>query len=258
MKILRSRARQRANAGAREVRQSAAARETGLPSSARRYSPVPPTTMGRWPRCAMSLNRRARLAGVFASRKSFTGIGDIDQVMRNSRAICTRRLGSSNLEVAINRNRVATDDFASKLFARWMASAVLPEPVGPRMTTSSGSDEVCSHSPRAPGNGLAKTQKRNQQNHQRNHQQTDEFHPFARLLALVPFGSLGMWIACGRQFGVHSAILLAALLHIAFGGVVIKVEAQRQVRPVKLARQRRERIRRSNSTPGRAVKRNIA
>ena len=72
-------------------------------------------------------------------------------------------------------------------------------------------------------------------------------------------GVLELLVACGRQFGGHSAILLAGLLlHIALGGVVVEVEAQRQVGPVKLAGQRRKRIRRRNAAPRSAIERYIA
>ncbi len=61
--------------------------------------------------CNLS-HRSPRLPRILTRSEPLTGLGDIDQVMRNASAIFTRRLGGADLEVPIHRNRIATDNLA--------------------------------------------------------------------------------------------------------------------------------------------------
>ena len=72
--------------------------------------------------------------------------------------------------MAVERDRIATDDLSRELLRQVMASADLPEAVGPRITTRSGSAGgegraliALSGSSRAPRNRLAEPEKRQHQ-----------------------------------------------------------------------------------------------
>ena len=57
----------------------------------------------------------AGLAGVFAGGERARRIDDIDQMMRDAGAIFARGFGGADFEVAIDSNRVATDDLAARI-----------------------------------------------------------------------------------------------------------------------------------------------
>jgi hypothetical protein len=67
---------------------------------------------GKMPTLHNRRQSRACLAGVFPGTERVSGLGDVDQVMRNASAIFARRLRRTNLEIAIHSNRVATDNLA--------------------------------------------------------------------------------------------------------------------------------------------------
>ena len=161
-------------------------------------------------------DRRACLPGILAGREGFAGIGNINQVMRNARAIFARRLGGPDFKVAIHSNRIAADDLSGESVrrARWRAQ-ICRNAVGPRMTSSRGSGE-CGSIQRAPqGMVLPK--------------RTNAMIRISSAITSNPTSftrSRDFWrsyhsgvLECGSRadgrFGVHSAILLAGLLHIA-------------------------------------------
>jgi hypothetical protein len=153
---------------------------------------------------------RPRLPPVFASGKCLTRLGDIDQMVWDSRAFVARGFGGSYFEISINRNRIATDNLARESLRKMNRQRGLPgrcwaeNDNQKRITRGMG---IRGHSPRTPGDGPAKTQRAEQQNQWRNDQQPDQPYALTRLLARVPFTRLRLRIARGGQFGVHSAIL---------------------------------------------------
>ena len=58
------------------------------------------------------MNRSPRLTGVLAGGEWLVRRGDVEQMMRNQRTLLARRFGRPNLEMAIERNGIATDNFA--------------------------------------------------------------------------------------------------------------------------------------------------
>ena len=72
-----------------------------------------------------------------------------------------------------------------------MASADFPEPVGPRITTSSGSAlasafmRAVDRSSRTPGDSFAESQKRQRKNDEGDHQDADDLAALAREQALL-------------------------------------------------------------------------
>ena len=147
-------------------------------------------------------NRRPRLPGILAGGERLTRFGDIDQVMRNSAAIFARRLGSPDLEVAINRNRVATDNLAGELLRECNRECRLA-----RSRRSENDDQQrirrsgrCVAIHRAP-QGMVLPKRTNAITRITNARTSnpDQLHALARLLALIPLGSFGLLLACCRQ-----------------------------------------------------------
>ena len=132
---------------------------------ARRYSPVPPTTIGKRPRCAMSQHRRACLPGILPCREGLIRIGNINQVMWNPAAIFLRRLGSPDLKVAINSNRVATYDLSRKSLCQRNGERTLAGPGRSKNDNEQRFRRRRRHSTRAPGNRSTEAYERNHQNH---------------------------------------------------------------------------------------------
>ena len=62
--------------------------------------------------------RRPRLAAVFASGKGLVRVGHVDEVMRQPCPLFFGRLGCPQVHAAIDGHRVATNDFAAKLFTQ--------------------------------------------------------------------------------------------------------------------------------------------
>src|ERR1019366_1031839 len=122
--------------------------------------------------------------------------------------------GGTDFEVAIHRNRIATDNLAGESLGERDSESGL---AGSRRSEDddeqriSGAGRLCRHSPRAPGNGLAEAHKSNEQNHKRQHQETRQLKALARFLALVPLRGSGLLLAGYRRFRGHSAILRAAV-----------------------------------------------
>ena len=59
-----------------------------------------------------------RLARVFTGSEWLVGLGDVEQMMRNQRALLARRFGGADLKIAIERNGIATDNFARELLRK--------------------------------------------------------------------------------------------------------------------------------------------
>ena len=57
----------------------------------------------------------ARLAGIIACGERLVGIGDVEQMMWNVCPLLGRGLGRTNLEMTVDRNRIATDDLTGEL-----------------------------------------------------------------------------------------------------------------------------------------------
>ena len=55
-------------------------------------------------------------AAVIAGGEGLVGIGDIDEMMRQASALLVSGLGGSQVNAAVDGNRVATDDFGVELF----------------------------------------------------------------------------------------------------------------------------------------------
>ena len=60
-------------------------------------------------------DHRARLAGIIACGERLVGIGDVEQMMWNVCPLLGRGLGRTNLEMTVDRNRIATDDLTGEL-----------------------------------------------------------------------------------------------------------------------------------------------
>ena len=55
---------------------------------------------------------------VFAGGERLVRLGDVEQMMWNECALLARRLGCADLKIAIQSDRIATDDFAGELLAQ--------------------------------------------------------------------------------------------------------------------------------------------
>ena len=85
------------------------------------------------------LNRGPSLSRIFARGERPVRFGDIKQMMRHKRTLLAGWLGRTNFEVTIAATESQLTTSPENCSASAMASADLPEPVGPRMTTRSGS-----------------------------------------------------------------------------------------------------------------------
>ena len=61
------------------------------------------------------MNRFARQSRVLAGRENLVGIENVDQVMWNAPPFFGRHFGSTDVEVAVDLQRIAIEDFAVEL-----------------------------------------------------------------------------------------------------------------------------------------------
>ncbi len=71
-------------------------------------------------------NRRSRMSRIIACSTSLIRPVQIQAVMRNTLTLFRRRLRRTNIHQAINRNRVATNDFSTKLLSQHHRKRRLP------------------------------------------------------------------------------------------------------------------------------------
>ena len=146
---------------------------------------------------------RARLPRILPGGKPSVGSATSIRWCRNTGAVFARRLGRPDFKVAINSNRVATDDLAGELLGERDGQSGLsrgrwPEDDDQQRIRRCG--KMRRHSPRAPGNGLAEPHEGDEQNHQRKNEQSGQLHALARLLALIPLRGSGLLLARCRRF----------------------------------------------------------
>src|SRR5271166_6684301 len=104
------------------------------------------------------IQRDASLAGVFAGGERLARLGDIDEAMRDEGAVFVRGFSGTDFEIAIDGNRVATDDLAGELLGKMDGERRL---AGGCRAEDDDKKRVRRgvrggrHSPRAPGDGLA-------------------------------------------------------------------------------------------------------
>src|ERR1017187_1376107 len=142
-----------------------------------------------------------------------------------------------------------------------MARADFPEAVGPRMTTRSGSTGLdgCVAIHRAP-QGMVLPKRTNAMSRITS-ASTSRPVNLTRSRDFWRSYHSGVRGCCSRDGGGPEAtapFYAPQLLHIPFGGVVVKVEAQSQVRSVKFAGQGSKRIRCGDAAPGSAVESDVA
>ena len=77
---------------------------------------MPPATMGRRPRAEMPCDGLARQPGIFTGGEKLVGIHDVDEVVGNAAPLLRRQLGGSDIEVAVDLERIAVDHFAVERF----------------------------------------------------------------------------------------------------------------------------------------------
>src|SRR5664279_4837020 len=146
-----------------------------------------------------------------------------------------------------------------------IARADLPEPVGPRMTTRSGSDWIGGGVliQRAP-QGMVRPKRKNARARMKI-TRTSTPKTLARSRERYrAFQSASCSRASGTGFGAGcwpeftTSFYAWQLIHIALLRVVVETKTQGQIRGVIFRRQGSERVRGGDSTPGGAVQRHVA
>jgi hypothetical protein len=69
-------------------------------------------------------------AGVFAGREELVGSQNVDQVMGNTTTFALRCFCSTDVEVAVDLQRIAVDDFAVKLSCNFESQIAFPRAGG--------------------------------------------------------------------------------------------------------------------------------
>src|ERR1039458_4791126 len=149
--------------------------------------------------------------------------------------------------------------------ARAIARADLPEPVGPRTTTRSGSDGIGAEVPiqRAP-QGMVRPKRKNARARMKSTRtsrpktlaRSRERYRAVQSASCSRASESGLGAGCWP--GVTASFYAWQLIHIALLRVVVETKTQGQIGGVIFRRQGSERIRRGDSTPGGAIERHVA